>query len=157
MNLDRAIRIFSDYLNASWYVVNPLLRDRTYTTDEFSINDWLQANWEILVEKKILQQNEYLEFYGDGADFFGASSRMTEIEALPIFAVKIILDGETVKDFLNNETILKTEFSFDRLVGFKNGFYVSEPPFNYVLIQDDDVGIERVFPLDSIKFELQKI
>lgn len=157
MNLDKAIKIFADYLNASWHIVYPLLMDRFYTTDEGSINDWLQANWEILVEKKVLKQNDYLEIYGEGADFFGASSRMTDIEALPTFVVKIIINEAIVKDILNNEIISKAEFSFDKLVGFKNGFYTNEPPFNYVLIQDDDEGIERVFPLDITIFELQKI
>ena len=68
MEIDKAIRIFSDFLNSSSEIVTPLLIDRHYTSDESSIGDWLQANWEILVEKKVLKQNEYLEIYSDGAD-----------------------------------------------------------------------------------------
>lgn len=68
MEIDKAIRIFSDFLNSSWEIVTPLLIDRNYTSDESSIGDWLQSNWEILVKKKVLKQNEYLEIYSDGAD-----------------------------------------------------------------------------------------
>jgi hypothetical protein len=157
MEINKAIRIFSDFLNYSWDKVIPLLIDRSYTSDESSINDWLQANWEILVERNVLSQNGYLEFYGDGADCYGASCRMTDIEADSTFAVKVKLDKKNANDILNNE-ILPTNavFSFDKLVNFKNGFYLNEPPFDYVLIQDNN-GKDRVFQLENVIFELIKI
>lgn len=156
MEIDKAIRIFSNFLNSSWGIVTPLLIERSYTSDESSIDDWLQSNWEVLVERKVLALDEYLESYGNGADFYGISCRMTDIEALPKFSVKIILGNENVKDLLNNEILINVEFPFDKLVGFKNGFHTNSPPFNYVLIQDDD-GIERVLQLESVKFELKKM
>jgi hypothetical protein len=156
MEIDKAIRIFSDFLNSSWGIVTPLLIDRSYTSDESSIGDWLQANWEILVEKKVLRQNEYLEIYSDGADYNGSSSRMSDIEAMPTHTFRVFSDEEGV-DILNNEIISsKAEFEFDRLVGFQNGFYVNLPPFNYVLLTDSS-GMERVLSLDKITFELQHI
>lgn len=157
MSIDNAIRIYSDFLNASWHIVNPLLIDRTYTSNSSSISDWLQANWELLVERKILELNEYLEVYGDGADYNGESSRMTDVDALPIFSIKIIVEDIGVTDLLNNESINGNELIFERLVGFKGGFYEDAPPFNYALVQDENVGIERVLSLKDIKFELQKI
>lgn len=156
MEIDKAIRIFSDFLNSSWEIVTPLLIDRSYTSDESSIGDWLQANWEILVEKKVLKQNEYLEIYSDGADYNGSSSRMSDIEAMPTHTLKVFPKNETV-DVLNNEIIHnKAEFEFDRLVGFQNGFYTNLPPFNYALLTDSS-GNERVLLLDKIAFKLQHI
>ena len=156
MEIDKAIKIFSDFLNSSWNIVTPLLIDRSYTSDESSSGDWLQTNWEILVEKKVLKQNEYLEIYGDGADYNGASSRISDIEAMPTHTFRVFLDDESI-DILNNEIISnKVEFEFDRLVGFQNGFYVNLPPFNYVLLTDSS-GMERVLSLDKITFELQNI
>lgn len=73
MQIDKAIKNFADFLNSSWLIVYPLLVERSYTSNEESINDWLQANWELLVERKVLNINEYLEVYGDGADYHGAS------------------------------------------------------------------------------------
>jgi hypothetical protein len=116
----------------------------------------LQANWEILVEKKILKQNEYLEIYSDGADCNSASSRINDIEALPTHYLSVFLNDKAV-DILNNETIIsKEEHEFDRLVGFQDGFYINQPPFNYALLADSS-GMERVFSLDEITFELQRI
>lgn len=156
MEINQTIRTFASFLNASWDIVVPLLSGREYTSDESSIGDWLQANWEILVEKKILKQNEYLEIYSDGADYNGASSRMNDIEALPTHNLTVFLNDKAV-DILNNETIFsKEELEFDRLVGFQDGFYINQPPFNYVLLIDNS-GIERVLSLDQINFKLQRI
>lgn len=156
MEIDKEIRAFASFLNASWDIVVPLLSGREYTSDESSIGDWLQANWEILVEKKILKQNEYLEIYSDGADYNGASSRMNDIEALPTHNLTVFLHDKAV-DILNNEIIIsKEELEFDRLVGFQDGFYTNRPPFNYVLLTDN-AGIERVLSLDKITFKLQRI
>lgn len=155
MDIDKAIRIFSDFLNKSWGVIIPLLSDRSYTTDESSKSDWLQSNWEILVERKVLQLNEYLEVYGEGADFNGESSRITDIESFPTHSVKVLVNNE--KDVLNNSEVESSEYTFERLVGFRDGFYTDIPPFDFVLVQDEDIGIERVFLLEQIKFELQSI
>jgi hypothetical protein len=156
MDVNRAVTIFSDFLNNSWAIVTPLLVGRSYTSDESSIGDWLQANWEILVEKKVLKQNEYLEIYSDGADYNWSSSRMIDIEVMPTHTLKVFSKEDAV-DILNNEIIHnKIEFAFERLVGFKNGFYENQPPFNYALLTDSS-GMERVFSLDKITFELQHI
>ena len=157
MEIDKAIRIFVNFLNSSWSIVSPLLINRDYTTNEDSINDWLQANWELLVERKVLKLNEYLEVYGDEADFNGDSSRITDPEALPNFKVVTkSRDGDKVLDILNNEQVSLGNITFEKLVGFKNGFYILEPEFKYVLVTDDDLGLERVFEMDQISFELER-
>lgn len=155
MEIDKAIKIFSDFLNKSWGIIIPLLSDRSYTTDESSKSDWLQSNWEILVERKVLQLNEYLEVYGEGADFNRESSRITDIKSLPTHYVKVLVNNE--KDVLNNLKVGSAEYTFERLVGFRDGFYTDIPPFDFVLVQDEDIGIERVFLLEQIKFELQSV
>ncbi|MBS1761159.1 MAG: hypothetical protein JST23_13660 [Bacteroidetes bacterium] len=156
MDISQEIKAFASFLNASWDVVVPLLSGREYTSDESSIGNWLQANWEILVERKVLKLYEYLEIYSDGADYNGASSRMNDIEAMPTHNLNVFSNGKAV-DILNNETISsKEEFEFDRLVGFQNGFYTNHPPFNYALLIDSS-GIERVLSLNEITFKLQRI
>lgn len=153
MNIDKAIRFFSDFLNKSWETVIPLLSDRLYTSDESSKNDWIQANWELLVERKVLQLNEYLEIYGDGADFNGISSRITDVESIPTHSITVLVSD--CMDILNNVKINAAEYLFEQLVGFKNGFYINSNPFNFVLVQDKDTNIERVFLLDGVKFQLR--
>lgn len=159
MQIDKAIKKFADFLNSSWLIVYPLLVERSYTSNEESINDWLQANWELLVERKVLNINEYLEVYGDGADYHGASSRIIDIEALPTFKVTVNLQKNTniILDILNDEYVAFENATFSKIVGFEKGFYLIEPAFKYVLFTDDVLGIERVVALDDIEFGLERL
>lgn len=157
INLDIAVRYFAKFINESWDSVIPLLEDRSYTTNESSIADWLQSNWEILVERKVLKINQYLEIYAEGADFNNASSRITDASASPDYVVKVKSRfGKKIPDLLNDEQVLITDSDFLKLVSFKDGFYQKEPQFEFVLLEDD-IGIERVVPIEKVKFELQKI
>lgn len=154
MKIDIAIRNFASFLNESWSITSKLLQNKN---NENSINDWLQANWELLIEQNVLATNEYLEIYGEGADLHGASSRMTDPSALPTH--RIVLKSKhdpDVFDILNNERIYLENLTFDKIVGFKNGFYVYEPEFKYLLVTDS-AGSERVISLDDVEFELEKM
>lgn len=155
VDIDIAIRHFAEFMNESWASVMPLLEDRSYTTNESSIADWLQLNWEILVERKVLKLNQYLEVYGEGADFNGASSRITDVSALPNYAVKVRF-GKEVYDFLNDESVFITNSDFIEFVSFKDGFYQREPNFEFVLLEDNS-GLERVVPIEEVKFDLEEI
>lgn len=155
MTTDHAIRLFADFLNKSWDTVQPLLLNRLYTTNDSSKDDWLQANWEILVERKILPVNEYLEPYGNGADFYSMYSRITDIKSNPTHKINIAVVNRI--DILNNIKIENCEYSFNRLVGFENGFYTDRAPFNFILIEDEKLGIERVFTLEDVKFKISPV
>lgn len=158
MEIDKAIRTFVDFLNSSWIIVSQVLLNREYTSNEDSVNDWLQANWELLVERKVLKVNEYLEVYGEGADYNGTSSRIADPEALPNFKVIVkTKNGNNILDVLNNEQVRFEYATFDKIVGFKNGFYTFEPEFKYVLITDDNLGLERVVAIGDIEFGLERL
>ena len=158
MSVDTAIRMFANFLNDSWATASKLLPGRKYTSDEDSYNDWLQANWELLVERKILRIEEYLEVYGDGADYNASSSRITDPEAISTFKVIVkSKNNEKIFDLLNCENVVLEYSDFEKIVGFRNGFYTLEPEFRYVLIRDINLGLERVLAIDDIQFELEKI
>lgn len=158
MTIDNAVRVFANFLNCSWEIVNQLLIDREYTSNEDSVNDWLQSNWEFLVERKVLNINDYLEIYGDGADFNGASGRITDPNSVANFKVIVISKGnEPVYDLLNKEEVTLSNTEFDKLIGFKNDFYVLEPNFNFILLSDKRTGLERVVKMDDIEFALERL
>lgn len=114
----------------------------------------MQANWELLVERKILPLNKYLEVYGDGADFNGISSRITDINIAATHYLSVFIHHGT--DLLTNEKINNSIFSFEKFVGFRAGFYTVAPPFKYVLVLDNN-NMERVFRIENTHFELHKI
>ncbi len=157
MEINSAIKLYASFLNCSWQTVIPLLVEREYTSNESSISDWCQSNWELLVERKVLSVNEYLEIYGEGADFNGASSRITDIDVFPTHGIKVkSCNKKNIYDLLNDEWCSVDGLDFDRLVGFKDGFYKLEPDYKYALLEDKS-GVERVFALEDVKFELFKL
>ena len=157
MKIDQAIRIYADFLNMSWISIAKLIDTKNNKAGEISIYDWLQANWEILVERKVLNMDEHLEIYDEGADYNGESSRITDLQALPTHKIIVrIKNGSHVFDFLNDENVVLDNVTFDKLVGFKEGFYVMEPEFKYILLTDNN-GLERVIALDDIEFGLEEL
>lgn len=158
MTIDASIKTFAQFLNKSWDVVQGLLKNRDYTTDNSSISDWIQANWELLVERKVLNINEYLEVYDEGADFYGGSSRITDMNALSTHKIVTKIKDRVAFDVLNNQNISdEIELTFNRLVGFENNYYTEYPEFSYALLYDTAVSIERVICLDDIYFKIVKL
>lgn len=155
MNINDIVKEYARFLNQSWNNAMPLLMGRDYTTDEFAINDWLQMNWEMLVERKILSINEYFEPYGDGADYNGASCRITDINAIATH--KLIGNSNSIPafDYLNNNHVIVENVVFDRFVGFEEGYYTMKPSFDLVLVYEGN--LERVFKLSEIEFSVIKI
>lgn len=152
MNIDNVMRIFADFLDQSWGSVAKLI-ENTNEYSSVSIDDWLQCNWELLVERKVLAINEYFEVYGAGADFCGKYSRITDIESVETHYIEVLVNNSI--DILNKENIVKGIFKFEQLVGFENDFYTNYPSFKYVLVKDKN-NIERVFLLEDVNLEVKR-
>ncbi len=96
------LKRFSSFLATSWEEVS--LLSAADSTGSFTI-DWLQANWEILVEG-LLGQGIVLEPYGDGADCNGASSRVLYPDRLPTHQIICKpLQGSQIFDALNEQQL----------------------------------------------------
>jgi hypothetical protein len=108
-NISNVIIQFSIFLNASWAHVSPFFNDSKEINE--NISNWLQANWEILVESAVCKSGEFLDLYGDGADFDESeSSRVTykSISATHYVGVNkkkdVIFDYHTKKSIENLDT-----------------------------------------------------
>ncbi len=160
--VDATIKAFATFLSDTWDTVHPLLLGRSYTTDIDSIGDWMQANWELLVERRLVAGDQCLEIYSSGADFYGFSSRITDPEAHRVDFVVAVKPTENFSwfkenhtfDYLNQEKFSLGDAVFEEFVSFKNKFYHIESPFEYALLKDN--GLERVVKLSDITFELKK-
>ncbi len=126
-------------------------------------DDWLQANWELVVEGSLSQNSEnseiFLEVYGDGADVNSPSSRIIQPNKMPTHAVYCYSrSGEAVKDHLNDCLINLPEggLPIDKFVSIKDdGWYYEKKPFDKVLI--DYNGQQTVLDLDDVKFSLKEV
>ncbi len=169
MNVTRVVLDYRNFLNASWdsfisfyrYSSKENLGESTFI--EEITNDWLQANWEILVESSITGVNEFLENYGNGADCNGASGRVIYPDKSPTHRIyckknpnSICLNVFTGKEISEEELKVLSFVKFSALS--EDGlWYKDMPPFDHILLSHptevDDVLIkshEIIFDISSI-------
>lgn len=146
------VKGFSDFLKSSWVFVQESFQGED---GQDAKDDWLQANWELLVERG-LGVRVFLEPYGNGADCYGKSARVTFNTELPTHSIicksksdRPLLDLLTKKE-LKEETLV-----FERLVTMTDdGWYADITPFDKVLcLADDD---EVIFNFDELEFSLSE-
>lgn len=148
---------FRDFVAVNWDFITEL--DVKDETDSVRI-DWLQANWEMIVERQLRIPQIILEIYGDGADN-GKSSRIHYPEEFPTHRVVCIPHkNKTVFDCLNKGEIPVTsapsQFVLDRFVSMRSdGWCYEEPPFDKVLCFIDNT--EVVLNIADISFQMIEI
>jgi len=101
---------FSKFLSVSWGAIHETTSMLEHGDKNGLVSDWMQANWEILVETPLREllgfENAFLEPYGEGADCNNNSSRvwLPEVSATH----RIIChsrDGNHLKDLLTGDLI----------------------------------------------------
>ena len=118
--------------------------------EEYEINDWLQANWEILVEAKLNEPfckreinsaRVILEFYGNGADIDGrGSSRVIYPDELPTHYI-----------------LVNDKYRFDSFgTKYDTGWFEPVFPFDYIKVVDKDNN-EIILSVDAVTFSLKNI
>ena len=121
--------------------------------------DWLQANWDLIVEGLLADAGIVLEPYGDGADCNGESSRVLYPDRIPNHKlVCTSLSGHILYDFLNHKelNISKEEIIFDRFVCIgKDGWYYEAPPFDKIL--GECAGECIVIKFNDVDIQLKQI
>ena len=129
---------FAHFLDTSWPAMQPAFDDDKTSTLQI---DWLQENWELIVEGGLLPIRVTLRPYGDGADCNGTSSRILYPERAETH--RIVLEakqGSTLFDHLGKSTIEATKRAivFDRFVSLSaDGWYHERPPFTHILAKHD--------------------
>lgn len=64
MSIDKLIVNFRGFLIACWPNIFEVLRCLDWDESPCFLEDWMQANWELMVEKQILESGQFLEPYG---------------------------------------------------------------------------------------------
>ena len=158
--IQNAILNYVNFLNATFDIfqkLDTIIENSSYLID--LQNDFLQTNWEILVESIICESGkEFLEIYGEGADCYGDSSRVCFPDKKPTH--RIILKpkhSEYVLDRLTGENINMQEFLFNSFVSNSDNNSNQKPPFNAVLIEHKTKDRYAVVDIDDVIFEKIKI
>jgi hypothetical protein len=121
---------FGDFINENWNSIKFFLSPDNVN---YEYDDWLQANWEILVETKICEPGQFLYHYGEGADCYGEFSRVSYYNKTPTHKIVGKLANDQCYDYYSREVIKRMEnFNFYRFINVDDEMQDdNNPPFDY--------------------------
>lgn len=153
-NLDELINIYRSLLNTFWGNIAVFASE---DDGEGILNDWKQANWELIVECNLYSGGPvFVQPYGEGADYYGKSSRILNPEALPTHNINCLGKDKAVDLLTGNPVAFpKNGFPLECFVTIKDGWYYEAPPFDCVLILKEED--QFVISLEEVKFILSGI
>src|SRR5262245_26326814 len=149
-DIDALVRFFGQLLDSAWPHVQSAAALGKY---ESFVDDWLQANWEMLVERA-LPPGVYLEIYADGADCNDRSSRVLSPSAEATSEVMCVpKDGGAQLFSVVGSVYVNVPqhgLPVEELVSCEGKWYARKPPFNHALVL---VGSDTfVFDINLVTF-----
>ena len=162
MTPDDAVRNFRDALivgYASWHrsVLAALTHERGFLDEAFG--DWAQALWELLVERALLDREQYLEIYRAGSDYEVAlHSRVFFHSAQPTHSV-CVCGAQTllVTDVLSGTPVNPADLEFDGFMAFTGTWFEETPPFDHVLLTSGRQGGVFLVPAEEVRFVMKAL
>lgn len=135
-------------------ISNEIEKENIFLADKLE-SGFFQYNWETLVELFVCDKEEGLIPYGDGADFYDLSSRVTFKSKRALKQIKVHISNSSY-EYISENKISNSIFEFNKLVNFKNGCYYTESPFNYVHCENEKGDI-FIFKLNEVDFILENL
>lgn len=120
MNVQQLMENFQRFLVSSWESVDHCCAALDWDSDPYFTEDWLQCNWELLIERMLLSEGQFLCPYGYG---FGLKTRFTKRSES--FTHYIACSG---KDF--------DGLAFQTFVAKEANMVCCRPPFDHVDLID---------------------
>ncbi|GEM_PF-2631392 len=146
--LDTTLENFRLFLCDTWTSLPEWMR--LEEGEQPALHDWLQANWEILVEDNVTAEIAaaepgfgklrcYLEAYAQGGGSYSQSRRVSDPEALP-----------------THEIHVGYGYRFDSFGTEQGDSFIHAPPFDY-LMGINDTGESMWFKVNAVKYSIEKI
>jgi hypothetical protein len=133
------VEAFREILSVAWPIAK---RAAIMDTTESFLDDWIQANWERLVEASLPpDMHVFLEPYGAGADCNISSSRVWRPDVLPTSPVFVEYIGNEPLINLMDGCEVSGPMELDYFCTLQDGWPTAEVPFDHVLIQSRSVAV----------------
>lgn len=143
MQIDEIVLNYRKFLIAGWSYISEILINLNWDESPYFLDEWMQANWELLVEKQI--DNELvLASYG-----FDNSARCRYSDKNKIVTHQIIC--------WDKERISESKYIFLCFTTKVNQRFEIAPPFDYVNVEDFLTKERLVLPLGKLNFSLDQI
>lgn len=142
MQIQKLILNYRNFLLGGWASLSEVLAILDWDSSPYFIDEWMQANWELLVERQIEGEIGLLPYgfdHSDRAKYLHTNKKSTHrITCSP--------REEIEKKY--------TFLCFTSKVGdgFENG-----PPFDYVYVEDSLTKMRFSIPLDDLSFAVESL
>jgi len=120
---------FRQLLNSSWSSFNEIMTAHDWDNDPYFIDDWLQANWDLLVCRQLVGQGAIQQF--------GITPRDAAAIKTPF---KLCVDADA-------------ELTVLSIVGKPDDSYGLYPDFDFVAVADSSGNLEYM-PIGGLRFKL---
>ncbi len=146
------INYFRKFLIAAWPFLDKMMQNHDWDSDMGFTDDWMQANWEFLVERELLGAGNYLYPLRLG-------KRAVSLDVQPNYKIICQLKNhialvdwiKKAENYQNEELLI---YSFCAKYQLTFGLY---PPFDFVKIGTLDRKKIYVVPFDECTFWLKSI
>jgi hypothetical protein len=142
MNPNQIILNFHNFILACWPQINIILNNLDWDDNPYFIDHWLQSNWELLVERQLLDSGCFFPPYGYDTS---PECRQTRVGSVATHRLMVRLSSSENKfEFVN---FLTVSSSGNRI----------EPPFDKVGVRDSVKGEITYTPLELVEFYIESI
>lgn len=154
--INQQIENFRQFLISAWPHVDNLMENHDWHDDGDFLDQWVQVNWEFLVERELLGPNQFLSPF----EFvFLRKRRVTHPNSTPNYAIickpkenSLLIDDKTKNPIPDNLTLIFQ--GLGKKIQTSCGLY---PPFDYAnLIAFETKALFNVF-IHDLDFHLEKI
>lgn len=130
INVTSQILKFRDFLVHSWSDLDRLMENHDWDDDGDFTHEWVQVNWEFLVERELLEKKGFLKSY------IFDDYRVTWSGMAPTHEIicKSKSRNELVADQTQLSIPLDTKLQFGGFVTRRNPGYGWYPPFDYITV-----------------------
>ncbi len=140
MLINEIVLNYRSFLISSWTCLSEILIKLDWDESPYFLDDWMQANWELLVEKQI-DSSYILASYG-----FNNSPQCRYLGKDKTVTHRIICwENKEIK------------YIFLCFTTKKDGRYEIRPPFNYVNVENFVTGERSVLPLNQLNFMVEEV
>jgi hypothetical protein len=143
MSINQLIINFHSFLIACWPNLSKILEQLDWDESPYFLENWIQANWELIVEKQALESGELLVPYGYDSS---SGCRYT-------FKGEKLTHRVTCKKKGQSES----QYNFLCFVSKGDGVFKIEPPFDFIDVEDVNTGDRLSLTFDEVDYSIETI
>ncbi len=143
MSINQLIINFRSFLIACWPNISKILEQLDWDGSPYFLDNWMQANWELIVETQTLELGQLLSPYGYKSS---SKCRYTYKNAKLTHRVTCKKNGSS-----------EPQYNFLCFVSKKDGVFKIEPPFDFIDVEDIKTGDRLSLAFGEMDFSIEKI